>query len=157
LYFGRDAGLPLAKATLEPPGSGTGNRPPVDDQENWPWREPAAEMLASSADTLAFSRTIAANVFASAIYPDPGVHGMTIEVQAIRPNGSRQTLIAFRPQADWVRRYWFRQPTFLPSGTRIEVRATRNDAPALLPPGAIARTPMNPASLRLYLDVLRAN
>jgi hypothetical protein len=58
-----------------------------------------------------------------AIAPDPALAGIDVRVDAARPDGSRQTLIAFRPAAGWARRYWFDTPVALPRGTRLGVSA----------------------------------
>ena len=87
-----------------------------------------------------------------AIYPNTGIGGAQTTVHALRPDGSREELIAFRAQPDWTRRYWLRQPLMLPRGTRIEVVVDADDDPALLPPGAVPRpkaTPTRTISLTL--------
>ena len=38
-----------------------------------------------------------------AIYPDPGLSDAAVTVTAIRPDKSREEVIAFRPQAGWAR------------------------------------------------------
>jgi hypothetical protein len=123
----------------------------------WPWLSSTAELIESSADTIAFGRTLGSAVQATAIHADPSLNGATVTVAAIQPNGSRTTLIEFRPQADWTRRYWFRDPIGLAPGTRIVVRATRDDQSALQPPGAIKRPPADLSAVRLTLNVVRAN
>jgi hypothetical protein len=127
------------------------------DQPVWPWQSTTSDLIESTEDAIAFSRTLGAFVWANAIYADPGLSGASIAVEAIRPNGSRETLIAFRPQADWTRRYWFRDPIGLAEGTRIVVRATRDDQAALQPPGAIKRPPADLSAVRLTLNVVRVN
>jgi hypothetical protein len=72
-----------------------------------------------------------------AIAPDPALADTDIRLEATRPDGSRDTLIAFRPTAGWTRRYWFETPIALPRGTRIGISAA--------PAGKIRPT--------LYLDV----
>jgi hypothetical protein len=103
-----------------------------------------------------FGRTLDASVNALGIYPDPGLHDTTLTVHATRPDRTVETLIVFRPQAGWARRYWFRNPVFLPAGTRIEVRATTDAAAALPPPGALPRAPSDPRDVRVTLDVVAA-
>jgi len=103
-----------------------------------------------------FGRTLDAGVRALAIYPEPGLHDTTLVVRATRPDGTTETLIAFRPQADWARRYWFRDPVVLPAGTRIDVRATTDAAAALPPPGALPRAPSEARDVRVTLDVIAA-
>ena len=89
-----------------------------------------------------------------AIYPDPDFVNAAVDVVAVRPDGSRDELIAFRPQAGWARRYWFREPIALSRGTRIEARVRLGEA--LLPPNALAARPQaEPGRVRLTLNVLR--
>ena len=117
----------------------------------------AADLAAAqTASTVTFSRSLAESVDVLAIYPGPALHDAGVEVSAIRLDGTRQELIAFRPLPDWTRRYWYREPVPLPAGTRIEVRVvTRGPASLLAPPGVPPRAPMNPADATLTLNVVR--
>jgi hypothetical protein len=100
------------------------------------------------------STTISEPVRALAIYPHDEAAHARLSVIAIRPDGSREEMIAFRPRPGWSRRYWFAQPIALPRGTRVEVRATF-DEEALLPPGALpSAAPADPSRIRLTLDVV---
>lgn len=108
-----------------------------------------------SSDTPAtFATTIGEDVRAIAVYADPDLSGASVRVAAVRPDGSSEELIAFRPQAEWGRRYWFREPIALPRGTRLQVTATF-EGDALLPPAAPrpARKP-GARSLSLALNVV---
>jgi len=107
-------------------------------------------------DPTVFVTTVSEDVRALALYADPDLSGANTTVIAVRPDGSREELISFRPQADWARRYWFREPILLPRGTRIEVTADLGED-RLLPPAA-ASTPQPGArsSLSLALNVLAA-
>ena len=97
---------------------------------------------------------IAEDVRALAIYPDAALANVNVAVTAVRPDGSREELIAFRPQAGWARRYWFARPIPLPRGTAITVTAGVNE-PALLPPGAPPpAVPTDPSAVRLTLNVV---
>jgi hypothetical protein len=135
LYFAERAVPDLRAITLEPQPGDTGT---------------------SGQRATAFTRTLPDDLRAVAIYPDPALHGVTVDVQATKPDGSTEMLIAFRPQANWARRYWFRQPIELPAGTRIEVRAAHEDESAMLPPGAISRAPAGSTDIRLTLNVIAA-
>ena len=100
------------------------------------------------------STTITEPMRALAIYPHDDAASARVSVMAIRPDGSREEMIAFRPRPGWARRYWFAQPIALPRGTRVEVRATFDEA-ALLPPGALPSTiSANPSIISLTLDVV---
>jgi len=163
LYFTPGMATTIQAAVMDAMDSGpapgeqsrSATRPPPDTRrlvDTWPWR--SWEQLQSGADSIAFSRTLGATVRAYAVYANPGLQGVTISVVAVRPNGARESLIAFRPQAGWTRRYWFREPKWLERDSRIEVQAMR-DAVTLLPPGAIHRDAVDVTQLRLALDVVR--
>jgi hypothetical protein len=103
-----------------------------------------------------FATTINEDVRAIALYADPELSGAQVRVVAARPDGSTEELIAFRPRAEWTRRYFFREPITLPKGTRVQVRAAF-DGDALLPPAAPRpMAPPGPRSLSLALNVVRA-
>lgn len=59
-----------------------------------------------------------------AVSVDPSLDGISLGLEAARPDNSRDTLIAFRPQAAWRRRFWFEQPVLLPKGTRLGLSAS---------------------------------
>ena len=101
-----------------------------------------------------FATTIGDNVRAVAVYADPDLSGAHVTAVAVRPDGSREDLISYRPRADWQRRYWFREPISLPRGTRLEVEARLDDA--LLPPAAARPQQTERSSLSLALNVVSA-
>jgi len=47
-----------------------------------------------------------------------------VEVDAIRPDGSRMPVAGFLTRAGWDQRYWLARPVDLPKGTRLEVKRT---------------------------------
>jgi hypothetical protein len=108
----------------------------------------------NAAPHFSFTHVVAKDVQALALYPDSALGHTTVQVSAIRPDGSRIEMIRFRPQPDWVRRYWFEEPVVLPRGSRIQVDATLG-AP-LLPPGSVpaASKPVDRESVKLTLDVV---
>jgi len=105
-------------------------------------------------DPTVFVTTVSEDVRALALYADPDLSGANTTVIAVRPDGSREELISFRPQADWARRYWFREPILLPRGTRIEVTADLGEDRLLPPAAASTPQPRTRASLSLALNVL---
>src|SRR5581483_1891059 len=117
-------------------------------------RTPAPAHESSGADGISLTRTIDRDLRAVAIYPDAGLTQATVSVTARRPDESQVGVIRFRPQPDWVRRYWFADPIALPAGTRISVRANFEDE--LLPPSAAppAGSAPDAAAVRLTLDVV---
>jgi len=86
---------------------------------------------------------------------------ITLQVEAVRPDGSRAPMIRLNTRADWTRRYWFERPVALPRGTRIEVVATLRD-PDLLSTAFAAPTASpnanadRPSAVRLSLNVIPA-
>ena len=111
----------------------------------------------TSESSAAFATTVGEDVRAVALYADPELSGADVRVVAVRPDGASEELIAFRPQAEWTRRYFFREPITLPRGTRIQVTASF-DGDSLLPPAA-PRSELQPGprSLSLALNVVRAH
>ena len=103
---------------------------------------------------LSFTQTVDQNLTAVAIYPDPALSAARVRVDAVRPNGSREELIAFRPRPEWAKRYWFTEPVDLPRGTRVEIVAEPDDS-LLAPEAPRIPAPLpDPAKLRLTLDVV---
>lgn len=102
----------------------------------------------------AFTTTVGEDLRAVAVYADPNLSGAGLTAVAVRPDGSREELISFRPRAEWARRYWFREPISLPRGTRIQVTARADDA--LLPPAAARPQQTVRAPFSIALNVVRA-
>jgi hypothetical protein len=110
---------------------------------------------ARTSGRLVFTRTLAEDFAALAIYPATG-NSPRVTVHAVHRNEVRDELIAFRPQRNWLRRYWFRDPVFLPRGTRIEVTATTGaDESALLPPGALSGPPGDLGDVGVTLNLVK--
>jgi hypothetical protein len=110
--------------------------------------------------TIRFSRTLAEDVVALALSPDNVPGNITLQVEAVRPDGSRVPMIRLNTRADWDRRYWFERPLALPRGTRVEVTANLEDPDMLssaftATPGAATAT-ARPSSMRLTLNVIPA-
>ena len=109
--------------------------------------------------SLTFSRTLAEDVRAVALSPDNVPPNISVQVEAVRPDGSRTPMIRLNTRADWDRRYWFATPLTLARGTRIEVKADFED-PDLL--SSAFSTPLTtasaakPTALRFTVNVLPA-
>lgn len=89
-----------------------------------------------------------------AIYPDPLMAETALVITAVRPDGRREEVMAFRPRRGWARRFWMREPLSLPRGTRLELR-TAPGPPALLPPGFTRPAPAaSPSPARVYVNVV---
>jgi hypothetical protein len=101
-----------------------------------------------------FSQPLTSDARALAIYPNEHPANAGIVVAAVGPDGARRELIAFHPQRDWTRRYWFREPISLARGTRLETTVTIDDETPALPVGA-GREPQaqDRSRVRLTLNV----
>ncbi len=123
-----------------------------------PIDSPAA---ATGADrTVRFSRTLSDDVQALALSPDQVPGNISLQVEAVKPDGSRVPMIRLNTRADWDRRYWFEKPMALPRGTRVEVTANLEDPDMLSAaftamPNAVAAA-AKPSSMRLTLNVIPA-
>jgi hypothetical protein len=116
---------------------------------------------ATGADpTVRFSHTLADDVQALALSPDKVPGNISLQVEAVKPDGSRVPMIRLNTRADWDRRYWFDKPLALPRGTRVEVTANLQDPDMLsaaftTTPGAAPAT-ARASSMRLTLNVIPA-
>jgi hypothetical protein len=70
-----------------------------------------------------FSHTIGEDVQALALSPDQVPPNIMLQVEAVKPDGSRAPMIRLNTRPDWDRRYWFERPILLPRGTKVEVTA----------------------------------
>ncbi len=108
---------------------------------------------------LTFDQTIAEDLQLLALSPDQVPPNITLQVEAVRPDGSRTPMIRLNTRADWDRRYWFDRPIALPRGSRIEVAANLQDpdllSSAFAPPG-ISRPATPSTEIRLALNVIPA-
>jgi hypothetical protein len=111
--------------------------------------------------TVTFSRTLAEDVHAVALSPDSVPPNISVQVEAVRPDGTRTPLIRLNTRADWDRRYWFEKPLSLTRGTKIEVKANFEDpdllSAAFSTPMATSNAAVKPTPMRLTLNVLPAN
>ncbi len=111
--------------------------------------------------TVTFSRTIDEDMTALAVSPDQVPPNITLQVEAVRPDGSRSPMIRLNTRPDWDRRYWFDNPIALPRGTRVEVTANLDD-PDILSAAFSAAAPTarpaanGPSTVRLALNVIQA-
>ena len=114
---------------------------------------------APSDQKITFTQTIDQDVRALALTPEQVAPNITLQAQAILPNGQRAPLIRLNTRADWTRRYWFEKPITLPRGTKIEVVADLQDPDILSAAygGAVApKPPVSPLPMRLSLNVVPA-
>jgi hypothetical protein len=118
-------------------------------------------LAAGQNQTVTFSHTFADEVRAVAMSPDSVPPNISLQVEAVRPDGSRTPMIRINTRADWDRRYWFEKPLTLARGTKIEVKATFEDpdllSAAFSTPIAGSNAATKPTSMRLTLNVLPAN
>jgi hypothetical protein len=137
IYFAKDAGPhELLTLALSAPG------PSANDTKD-----------------ITFTRTLNEDVQAVAVSPDDVPPNISVQMVAIRPDGSRTPMIRLSTRPDWSRRYWFEQPLTFPRGTRIEVTAKLDDPDILSTAFGGPSTPPAAASgpLRLTLNVVRPN
>jgi hypothetical protein len=113
---------------------------------------------AAGVATTGTSYVLDRDVRALAVYPDPSLTHAHVRVDALRPDGSQEPLLAIRALPGWARRYWYRDAIALPRGTRIDMHATFDDESAVLPPGAPPPAPLapNPPPIRITIDVIKA-
>jgi hypothetical protein len=90
-----------------------------------------------------------------ALSADQVVPNITLQVEAIRPDGSHAPMIRLNTRADWDRRYWFARPIALPRGTRVQVTANLQD-PDLMSAAFSSSTapPAATSPLRVMLSVV---
>ena len=110
--------------------------------------------------TIRFSHTLAEDVQALALSPDKVPGNISLQVEAVKPDGSRVPMIRLNTRADWDRRYWFEKPMALPRGTRVEVTANLQDPDMLSAaftstPGT-ASAPARASAMHLTLNVIPA-
>ncbi len=119
----------------------------------------AASVPDGKNQTFTVTQTLERDVQAYALSPDQVPDDMRLQVEAIRPDGSRAPLVRFNTRADWKRRFWFDKPIALPRGTQIRIVGNTEDpeliaaafgGPAGAPDAARSK------SIRLTLDVVPA-
>lgn len=101
--------------------------------------------------TLAVERVLVLKQNARALAVRPlAVEGASVEVRALRPDGSRETLVWIRAfQTQYRFTYWFRAPVWLPRGTRLEVRGPEGArAELVIVPATGASGTQRPAARR---------
>jgi hypothetical protein len=110
--------------------------------------------------TVSFSRTLNEDMQVLAVSPDAVPPNITLQVEAVRPDGSRAPVIRLNTRADWDRRYWLEKPLTLPRGSKIEVTANFEDPDILSAAFAVASAAPakpRPQTVRLSLNVLPAD
>lgn len=110
--------------------------------------------------TLTFSKVLTRDVDALALRSHTDQANVTLQVEAVRPNGERVPLIRLTGRPNWDRRYWFDRPMMLARGTTIEVVATFQEpldpAHTMTATGTAAPAATAPRTgpLRITLDVV---
>ena len=100
------------------------------------------------------SRIVDEDVQALALRADSTPATVGVQVDAVRPDGSRTAMIRLGARSGWARRYWFERPVSLPLGTRIEVVEVPGDSPPAAAP--LLTRPAEGTAVRLTLDVVPA-
>jgi hypothetical protein len=121
-----------------------------------PLTSPALPAPDAANKSMTFSQTIDGDLQVLALSPEQVPPNITLQVQAVLPNGTRAPMIRLNTRADWARRYWFERPMTLPRGSKIEVTANLVDpdlmSAAFGTPAAPKAT--GPSTLRLALNVI---
>jgi hypothetical protein len=114
----------------------------------------------AASQAVSFSRTLSEDMQVLAVSPDAVPANITLQVEAVRPDGSRAPMIRLNTRADWDRRYWFEQPLTLPRGSKVEVTANFEDPDILSSAFAVGPSTTakpRPATVKLSLNVLPAS
>ena len=122
------------------------------------WIVASPPVTGASGDRVSFNRPIDEDLQALAVYADPALANVDVQIDAVAPDGVRTPVIRFAVRPDWSRRYWFERPLLLHRGSRIEIVALVNGADVLLLPSA-APTPTQPVTgspVRITFDVVPA-
>ena len=88
---------------------------------------PSTDVPTAKGEMFSFSHTVDRDVRALAVSPNRVPDDLSLQIEAVKPDGSRVPLVRFATRADWLRRYWFAEPKLLPRGTTIEVRGVVDD------------------------------
>ena len=120
----------------------------------------SAASAVSRGQKVTFSRTIDSDMKVVALRPEQVPPNISVQVEAVRPDGSRAPMIRLNTRPDWSRRYWLENPIELPRGSRIEVVADLEN-PDLLSEafGAISpsRTPPPGGPIEVVINVVPAH
>jgi hypothetical protein len=117
----------------------------------------SSDIPSAKGQTFTFSQTLDHDVEALALSPDQVPDNLTLQVEAVHPDGSRTPMIRFDTRPDWKRRYWFEHQVALPRGTKIEVNGTVNDPDLVAAAFGGAVSPeksATPTKVRLALEVI---
>jgi hypothetical protein len=116
-----------------------------------------AQDVPAAGQTFSFSGAVDDDVQLVALNANEAPDDVLLQVEAVRPDGSRTPLVRFMSRSDWARRYWFAKPLALPRGTKIEVKGTVEDPD--LTSAAFGGAPTTPKAtkpaVKLALDVVR--
>jgi hypothetical protein len=124
-----------------------------------PITSPALPGADATNRTVTFSQAIDEDMQALALSPEQVPPNITLQVEAVKPDGSRSPIIRLNTRPDWERRYWFERPLTLPRGTRVEVTAHLEDPDILSAAFSAAAPPRTTApvsKVRLALNVVPA-
>jgi mono/diheme cytochrome c family protein len=113
----------------------------------------APSAAANGGQTIAFNRNVDADIRVVAIRPEQLPPNISVQVEAVRPDGSRAPIIRLNTRSDWSRRYWLEHPIDLPRGSRIEAAASLANPDILADAFAIAPSRPAPASQPIELVV----
>ncbi|HEY7292287.1 MAG TPA: hypothetical protein VH583_20790 [Vicinamibacterales bacterium] len=132
---------------------------PADTHELTSLPVASNEVPTTKGQSFAFTSTIDRDVQALALSPDQVPDNLTVQVEAVSPDGTRTPIIRFATRPEWKRRYWFAKPLTIRKGSKIEVKGVVGDpdlvAAAFGGPVSPEKTAA-PAKVTLALDVVAA-
>ena len=107
---------------------------------------------------ITLAHTVEEDIDVLALLPRVGTPAAHLQVEAVRPDGSRETMLLLsQPSPDWESQYWLASPLSLPRGSRVEVRATLADPDTEPAPTDDADAVASPIRIRLdYVPRRRA-
>jgi hypothetical protein len=130
---------------------------PGDARALTPLTVASGPVNATKGQPFSLASTLDRDVQAFAINTEQAPDDVSLQVEAVAPDGTRTPLVRFVTRADWTRRYWLEKPLALPRGTRIEISGVVEDpdltSAAFGGPSAPSKAPA-PMTLKLALDVV---
>ena len=81
-----------------------------------------------------FAHSVEQDVTLVALFPEVDIESSEMQVEAVRPDGSRVPLLwLHEPDAGWPIRFWLETPVNLPQGSQLEVTARLDPGAEYLP------------------------
>jgi hypothetical protein len=94
-------------------------------------KSPASRTLRSVALTMGQSVAVDESLQGVAVRSAGAPSDVRVEVDAVRPDGSRVRIAGFATRAGWDQRYWLARPVDLPKGSRLETKSEGGRLPPI--------------------------